>query len=68
DISNAIQDSNLEEIKQSSEGIIFIRDNNYNSCKYGFHYDILNTLSDNEFEDTHFNSNNNKPTFINIPI
>ncbi|KAI5143916.1 hypothetical protein NEPAR04_1997, partial [Nematocida parisii] len=45
DISNAIQDSNLEEIKQCSKGVMFIRDNNYNSCKYGFHYDILNAVT-----------------------
>ncbi|EIJ87934.1 hypothetical protein NEQG_02006 [Nematocida parisii ERTm3] len=68
DISNAIQDSNLEEIKQCSKGVMFIRDNNYNSCKYGFHYDILNVLSDDHFEDTHFNSNSNKPTSISTSI
>ncbi|EIJ93147.1 uncharacterized protein NEPG_02103 [Nematocida parisii ERTm1] len=44
DISSAIQNSKLQEIRQSDEGIISIRDNNYNGCKYGIHYDILNTL------------------------
>ncbi|KAI5156973.1 hypothetical protein NEPAR06_2338 [Nematocida parisii] len=44
DISSAIQDSKLQEIRQSDEGIISIRDNNHNSCKYGIHYDILNNL------------------------
>ncbi|KAI5143332.1 hypothetical protein NEPAR06_1765, partial [Nematocida parisii] len=38
------QNSKLQEIRQSDEGIISIRDNNYNGCKYGIHYDILNTL------------------------
>ncbi|KAI5159402.1 hypothetical protein NEPAR05_2470 [Nematocida parisii] len=44
DISSAIQNSKLQEIKQSDEGIISIRDNNYNGCKYGIHYDISNAL------------------------
>ncbi|KAI5153023.1 hypothetical protein NEPAR06_0144 [Nematocida parisii] len=44
DVSSAIQNSKLEEIKQSDEGIISIRDNNYNGCKYGIHYDILSSL------------------------
>ncbi|KAI5131519.1 hypothetical protein NEPAR08_2507, partial [Nematocida parisii] len=44
DTSSAIQNSKLQEIRQSDEGIIFIRDNNYNGCKYGIHYDILNSL------------------------
>ncbi|KAI5167046.1 hypothetical protein NEIRO03_2531 [Nematocida sp. AWRm78] len=44
DISNAIKNSKLQEIRQSDEGIISIRDNNYNGCKYGFHYDILSAL------------------------
>ncbi|KAI5166415.1 hypothetical protein NEIRO03_1009 [Nematocida sp. AWRm78] len=44
DISNAIKNSKLQEIRQSGEGIISIRDNNYNGCKYGIHYDIINAL------------------------
>ncbi|KAI5184116.1 hypothetical protein NEIRO03_1573 [Nematocida sp. AWRm78] len=44
DISNAIKNSKLQEIRQSDEGIISIRDNNYNGCKYGIHYDILSAL------------------------
>ncbi|EIJ93741.1 uncharacterized protein NEPG_01313 [Nematocida parisii ERTm1] len=44
DVSSAIQNSKLEEIKQSDEGILYIRDNNYNGCKYGIHYDILSSL------------------------
>ncbi|KAI5165126.1 hypothetical protein NEIRO02_0123 [Nematocida sp. AWRm79] len=44
DISNAIKNSKLQEIRHSHEGIISIRDNNYNGCKYGFHYDILSAL------------------------
>ncbi|OAG32342.1 hypothetical protein NEIG_02270 [Nematocida sp. ERTm5] len=44
DISNAIKNSKLQEIRHSHEGIISIRDNNYNGCKYGIHYDILSAL------------------------
>ncbi|EIJ88640.1 uncharacterized protein NEPG_00417 [Nematocida parisii ERTm1] len=44
DISSAIQNSKLQEIRQSDEGVLSIRDNNYNSCKYGIHYDILSAL------------------------
>ncbi|OAG30599.1 hypothetical protein NEIG_00111 [Nematocida sp. ERTm5] len=44
DISSAIQNSKLQEIRQSAKGILSIRDNNYNGCKYGFHYDILSAL------------------------
>ncbi|KAI5165128.1 hypothetical protein NEIRO03_0060 [Nematocida sp. AWRm78] len=44
DISNAIKNSKLQEIRQSAKGILSIRDNNYNGCKYGFHYDILSAL------------------------
>ncbi|OAG33030.1 hypothetical protein NEIG_00848 [Nematocida sp. ERTm5] len=44
DISRAIKNSKLHEIKKSNEGTISIRDNNYNGCKYGIHYDILSAL------------------------
>ncbi|KAI5146205.1 hypothetical protein NEPAR04_2573, partial [Nematocida parisii] len=44
DISSAIQNSKLQEIRQSDEGVLSIRDNNYNGCKYGIHYDILSAL------------------------
>ncbi|KAI5168586.1 hypothetical protein NEIRO03_1115, partial [Nematocida sp. AWRm78] len=44
DISNAIKNSKLQKIRHSHEGIISIRDNNYNGCKYGIHYDILSAL------------------------
>ncbi|OAG30398.1 hypothetical protein NEIG_00561 [Nematocida sp. ERTm5] len=44
DVSSAIQNSKLQEIRQSDEGILYIRDNSYNGCKYGIHYDILSSL------------------------
>ncbi|OAG30261.1 hypothetical protein NEIG_01281 [Nematocida sp. ERTm5] len=60
DISEVFQDTKLEEIKESKEGVMSIRDNNYNGCKYGIHYDILNLLiinqhiaSDMRLEDIH---------------
>ncbi|KAI5126418.1 hypothetical protein NEPAR08_0488 [Nematocida parisii] len=45
DISSAIMNSTLEQIKNSPHGIISVRDNNYNGCKYGIHYDIMNLLT-----------------------
>ncbi|KAI5182381.1 hypothetical protein NEIRO03_0065 [Nematocida sp. AWRm78] len=44
DISDVIKNKNLEAVKKSNQGIISIRDNNYNGCKYGIHYDIFNIL------------------------
>ncbi|KAI5166414.1 hypothetical protein NEIRO03_1010 [Nematocida sp. AWRm78] len=45
DISEVIQNTKLEEIKESKEGLISIRDNNHNGCKYGIHHDIYNALN-----------------------
>ncbi|KAI5185587.1 hypothetical protein NEIRO03_2086 [Nematocida sp. AWRm78] len=45
DISSAIMNSTLEQIKNSPHGIISVRNNNYNGCKYGIHYDIMNLLT-----------------------
>ncbi|KAI5131469.1 hypothetical protein NEPAR06_0601 [Nematocida parisii] len=49
DISEMIQSTKLEEIKESKEGVISIRDNNYNGCKYGIHYDILKLFANNKY-------------------
>ncbi|KAI5153606.1 hypothetical protein NEPAR06_0600 [Nematocida parisii] len=45
DISEMIQGTKLKEIKESKEGLISIRDNNHNGCKYGIHHDIFNALN-----------------------
>ncbi|KAI5158967.1 hypothetical protein NEPAR05_2311 [Nematocida parisii] len=41
DVLNFIHLDNYEDIKNALDGVISIRNNNYNGCKYGIHYDIL---------------------------
>ncbi|KAI5167603.1 hypothetical protein NEIRO03_2137 [Nematocida sp. AWRm78] len=44
DISSMLNSSNMDSIKTSSDGFISIRNNDYIGCKYGIHYDILDSL------------------------